>query len=64
MIKQPIVPLEIPKNNRKHFKQRTKNELLLRCKVGSIELSFFSSLDATQRNEILEKVFAYGTKLK
>ena len=64
MMKQPIVPLEIPKNNRKHFKQRTKNELLLRCKVGSIDLSFFSSLDATQRNEILEKVFAYGTKLK
>ncbi len=30
----------------------------------AIELSFFSSLDATQRNEILEKVFAYGTKLK
>ena len=64
MTKQPIVPLEMPKNNRKHFKQRTKNELLLRCKVGSIELSFFSSLDATQRNEILEKVLAYGTKLK
>ena len=64
MMKQPIVPLEMPKNNRKYFKQRTKNELLLRCKVGAIELSFFSSLDATQRNEILEKVFAYGTKLK
>ena len=64
MMKQPIVPLEMPKNNRKHFKQRTKNELLLRCKVGSIELSFFSSLDATQRNEILERVFAYGTKVE
>ena len=64
MTKQPIVPLEMSKNERNHFKQRTKNELLLRCKVGSIELSFFSSLDATQRNEILEKVFAYGTKLK
>ena len=64
MMKQPIVPLEMPKNNRKHFKQRTKNELLLRCKVGSIDLSFFSSLDATQRNEILERVFAYGTKVE
>ena len=64
MMKQPIVPLELPKNDRKHFKQRTKNDLLLRCKVGTIELSFFSSLDATQRNEILEKVLAYGTKLK
>ena len=64
MTKQPIAPLEMPKNERNHFKQRTKNELLLRCKVGAIELSFFSSLDATQRNEILEKVFAYGTKLK
>ena len=64
MMKQPIVPLEMPKNNRKYFKQRTKNELLLRCKVGAIELSFFSSLDVSQRNEILEKVFAYGTKLK
>ncbi|MCJ0579199.1 hypothetical protein MMJ51_11840 [Enterococcus cecorum] len=64
MMKQPIVPLELPKNDRKHFKQRTKNDLLLRCKVGTIELSFFSSLDATQRNEILERVFAYGTKLE
>lgn len=64
MMKQPIVPLELPKNDRKHFKQRTKNDLLLRCKVGPIELSFFSSLDATQRNEILERVFAYGTKLE
>ena len=64
MMKQPIVPLELPKNDRKHFKQRTKNDLLLRCKVGSIELSFFSSLDVSQRNEILEKVFAYEAKLK
>lgn len=64
MTKQPIVPLEMSKNERNHFKQRSKNELLLRCKVGTIELSFFSSLDVSQRNEILEKVFAYGTKLK
>ena len=64
MMKQPIAPLEMPKNDRKYFKQRTKNELLLRCKVGLLELSFFSSLDASQRNEILKKVFAYGTKLE
>ncbi|MCJ0553906.1 hypothetical protein V4S28_03765 [Enterococcus cecorum] len=64
MMKQPIVPLEMPKTGMQHFKQRTKNELLLRCKVGAIELSFFSSLDAPQRNEILERVFAYGTKLE
>ena len=64
MMKQPIVPLEMPKTGTQHFKKRTKNELLLRCKVGAIELSFFSSLDATQRNEILERVFAYGTKLE
>ena len=64
MMKQPIVPLEMPKNNRKHFKQRTKNELLLRCKVESIEFSFFSSIDVTQRNEILERVFSYGTKVE
>ncbi|WP_171300540.1 hypothetical protein, partial [Enterococcus cecorum] len=54
MTKQPIVPLEMSKNERNHFKQRSKNELLLRCKVGSLELSFFSSLDASQLNEILE----------
>ena len=52
MMKQPIVPLAMPKTGTQHFKQRTKNELLLRCKVGSIELSFFSSLDVSQRNEI------------
>ena len=64
MMKQPIVPLAMPKTGTQYCKQRTKNELLLRCKVGAIELSFFSSLDATKRNEILEKVLAYGTKLK
>ncbi|CAI3512172.1 hypothetical protein [Enterococcus cecorum] len=64
MMKQPIAPLAMPKTGTQHCKQRTKNELLLRCKVGTIELSFFSSLDATQRNEILEKVLAYGTKLE
>ena len=64
MMKQPIVPLEMPKTGMQHFQQRTKNELLLRCKAGAIELSFFSSLDVSQRNEILEKVLAYGTKLK
>ena len=64
MMKQPIVPLAMPKTGAQHCKQRTKNELLLRCKVGSLELSFFSSLDASQRNEILEKVFSYGAKLE
>ena len=64
MMKQPIAPLAMPKTGTQHCKQRTKNELLLRCKVGTIELSFFSSLDATQRNEILEKVFSYGAKLE
>ena len=64
MMKQPIAPLAMPKTGTQHCKQRTKNELLLRCKVGTIELSFFSSLDATQRNEILEKVLDYGNKLK
>ena len=64
MMKQPIAPLAMPKTGTQHCKQRTKNELLLRCKVGSLELSFFSSLDASQRNEILEKVFSYGAKLE
>ena len=64
MMKQPIVPLEMPKTGTQYFKKRTKNELLLRCKVESLELSFFSSLDASQRNEILEKVFSYGDKLE
>ena len=64
MMKQPIVPLAMPKTGTQYCKQRTKNELLLRCKVGSLELSFFSSLDASQRNEILEKVFSYGAKLE
>ncbi|MEO5297090.1 hypothetical protein [Enterococcus cecorum] len=57
MMKQPIVPLEMPKAGTQHFKQRTKNERLLCCKVESSELIFFSSLDVSQRNEIFEKVF-------
>lgn len=54
MTKQSIVPLKMIKTGTKHFKQRTKNERLLRSKVEAIELSFFSSLDVFQR---LENVF-------
>lgn len=64
MMKQPIVPLGMPENSVQKFKQGNKNELVLRCKIGTIELSFFSTLDCSQRNKILEKVFAYGTKPK
>ncbi|MDZ5554928.1 hypothetical protein U1301_10310, partial [Enterococcus cecorum] len=40
MTKQPIVPLEMSKNERNHFKQRSKNEL------GSftVELKYFRSM--------------------
>ena len=50
MMKQPIVPLEMPKNERNHFKQRSKNELLLRCKVGYLNSAFSHHL--THLNEM------------
>ena len=42
MMQQPIVPLEMSEAVPQKFKQRNKNEVLLRCKVGDVELSLFS----------------------
>lgn len=61
MPKPPIVPLETSKPISRKFEKHVKNELNLRCKVGGVELSFFSSLESTQRDAILDKVLAYGT---
>ncbi len=41
MMQQPIVPLEMSEAVPQKFKQRNKNEVLLRCKVGNVELSLF-----------------------
>lgn len=61
-MQQPIVPLEMSEAVSQKFKQRNKNEVLLRCKVGDVELSLFQLL--IHLNGILDKIFAYGTKLK
>lgn len=62
MMQQPIVPLKMSEAVPQKFKQRNKNEVLLRCKVGNVELSLFKLL--IHLNGILDKIFACGTKLK
>ena len=65
MTKQPIVPLEMSKNERNHFKQRSKNEsLCFVVKWGHLNSAFSHHLMHHQLNEILEKVFSYGDKLE
>lgn len=45
MMQQPIVPLKMSEAVPQKFKQRNKNEVLLRCKVGNVELSLFKLLN-------------------
>lgn len=58
MSEQPIVALT-PKS-RKFEKSQRNNDLLLKCRSGKLELSFYSSFDEHLLEIILEKVLSYA----
>lgn len=57
MSEQPIVALT-PKS-RKFEKAQRNSDLLLKCRSGRLELSFYSSLDEHLLEAILDKVLTH-----
>ncbi|MGT2831906.1 hypothetical protein [Streptococcus halotolerans] len=54
---QPIVPLETPQTRR--FEKKKKNEIMLKMRIGKVELSLFQSLHQETLETILDKVLLY-----
>jgi IS66 family element len=53
---QPIVPFETPPSRR--FDKKNKNEMVLKMRIGRVELSLFQSLHQ-ETLDILDKVLLY-----
>ncbi|MDY4761811.1 hypothetical protein [Streptococcus thoraltensis] len=51
---EPIVPLETPQSRR--FDKKNKNEMVLKMRIGKVELSLFQSLHQETLETILDKV--------
>ena len=54
---QPIVPVEVPQSRRSDSKKR--NDLLLKIRIGKLELSFSQSLNLEMIEKLLDKVLLY-----
>ncbi|HET0473294.1 TPA: hypothetical protein VQJ46_000999, partial [Streptococcus pneumoniae] len=51
---QPIVPVEIPQSRR--FDSKKRNDILLKIRIGKLEVSFFQSLNLEMVEQLLDKV--------
>ena len=56
MSEQPIVPLT---KASRQFEHRNRNDLLLKCRLGKLDLSLYSSLNEKQLELILDRMLAY-----
>ena len=54
---QLIVPVEVPQSRRSDSKKR--NDLLLKIRIGKLELSFSQSLNLEMIEKLLDKVLLY-----
>ena len=54
---QLIVPVEVPQSRRSDSKKR--NDLLLKIRIGKLEVSFFQSLNLEMIEELLDKVLLH-----
>lgn len=50
----PIVPLEVPQSRR--FEKKNRNDILLKVRLGKLELSLFQALNQDLLESILDKV--------
>ena len=57
MMSQPIVPLTVPQSRR--FEKKSRNEILMKIRLGKMELTFFQSLNQETLETILDKVLHY-----
>ncbi len=54
---QPIVPVEISQSH--PFDSKKRNDILLKIRIGKLEVSFFQSLNLEMVEQLLDKVLLY-----
>ncbi|HFI0525469.1 TPA: hypothetical protein ACGO34_000458 [Streptococcus suis] len=54
---QPIVPLTVPKSHR--FEKKGRNDILMKIRLGKVEVTFFQSINHEVMEMILDKVLHY-----
>ncbi|CYV62539.1 TPA: hypothetical protein ACGPAW_002218 [Streptococcus suis] len=53
----PIVPLTVPQSHR--FERKNRNDILMKIRLGKVELTFFQSIIQEILETILDKVLHY-----
>ncbi|HFU4377758.1 TPA: hypothetical protein ACGO88_001502 [Streptococcus suis] len=53
----PIVPLTVPKSRR--FEKKGRNDILMKIRLGKVEVTFFQSINQEILETILDKVLHY-----
>ncbi|MGP6389407.1 hypothetical protein [Streptococcus dysgalactiae] len=54
---QPIVPSTVPQSRR--FEKKSRNDILMKIRLGKMEFTFFQSLNQETLETILDKVLHY-----
>ncbi|AZR98149.1 transposase [Streptococcus suis] len=54
---QPIVPLTILKS--RHFEKRGRNDIMMKIRLGKVELTVFHTINQETLETILDKVLFY-----
>ena len=54
---QPIVPLTVPQS--RHFEKKGRNDILMKIRLGKVEVIFFQSINHEVMETILDKVLHY-----
>ncbi len=57
LMPQPIVPVEIPQS--RPFDSKKRNDILLKIRIGKLEVSFFQSLNLEMIEQLLDKVLLH-----
>ncbi|HFI0466396.1 TPA: hypothetical protein ACGOY9_001869 [Streptococcus suis] len=53
----PIVPLTVPQSRR--FEKKGRNDILMKIRLGKVEVAFFHSINQETLETILDKVLFY-----
>ncbi|HFI0083789.1 hypothetical protein ACHBGV_03175 [Streptococcus sp. A34] len=53
----PIVPLTVPKSRR--FEKKGRNDILMKIRLGKVELTFFQAIHQETLETLLDKVLHY-----
>ncbi|WP_105140584.1 hypothetical protein [Streptococcus suis] len=54
---QPIAPFTVPKT--RHFEKKGRNDILMKIRLGKVEVTFFQSINHEVMETILDKVLHY-----